>query len=197
MSAASPQIPRCFAYMRIPIKVHNAGSFVDDKLEQICVGVAYGLIKKADYAILESAAEGIKGVLARLGRDEDHFGLIHNDLCTHNIVFINGQACPIDYSDACFGYFYWDMIQSYDTPVYEQKKYWPHQRAHIEGYQSIRPLPKDFAADMQAFTALSDIRWVAGAVHILRSHRWLVETKMPFTVRVMKKYLGGTPFLFG
>ena len=76
-------------------------------------------------------------VAKNTARGRGVFGLIHSDLEPHNIIISDGQPCPIDVIDLGFGYYLSDILTvSRNLSANEQ-------RIFFQGYQEIRPLPKD------------------------------------------------------
>ena len=75
----------------------------------------------------------------------DVFGLIHLDLAPHNIIISEGQPCPIDMIQFGFGYYISDML----TLSHHLRE--TEQAIFFEGYQEVRPLPKDYLQHLALF----------------------------------------------
>ena len=71
------------------------------------------------------------------GEGRDVFGLIHLDLALHNIIVSEAEICPIDVVNLGFGYYLAD-VQTASSYFSEDERTF-----FFEGYQEIRPLPKD------------------------------------------------------
>ena len=79
------------------------------------------------------------------GKGREAFGLIHLDLAPHNIIISDGQPCPIDMIQFGFGYYISDILTlSRQLSEIEQAIF-------FEGYQEIRPLPKDYRQHLALF----------------------------------------------
>ena len=83
------------------------------------------------------------------GEGRDVFGLIHSDLEPHNIIVSEGQPCPIDVVQFGFGYYISDILTVLRHFTEDE------QAIFFEGYQEIRPLPKDYRQQLALF---EDIR---------------------------------------
>jgi Ser/Thr protein kinase RdoA (MazF antagonist) len=76
-----------------------------------------------------------------LGKGSDAFGLIHADLYPENVLYRNGQACPIDFEDCGYGYWLWDIAVA--LCEWAWKPDWERMRdAFHDGYAQIRTLPE-------------------------------------------------------
>ena len=83
------------------------------------------------------------------GEGRDVFGLIHLDLAPHNVIVSEVQLCPIDVVHLGFGYYLAD-VQTASSYLSEDERTF-----FFEGYQEIRPLPKDYRQQLALF---EDIR---------------------------------------
>jgi Ser/Thr protein kinase RdoA (MazF antagonist) len=83
------------------------------------------------------------------GEGRDVFGLIHLDLAPHNIVVSEAQLCPIDVVQLGFGYYLAD-VETVSSYLSEDERTF-----FFQGYQEIRPLPKDYRQQLALF---EDIR---------------------------------------
>ncbi|MGI2294231.1 phosphotransferase enzyme family protein [Paenibacillus sp. GXUN7292] len=57
----------------------------------------------------QAAADKILSELAVMHRNNQNYGLIHADLHTGNMVFIDEKPHPIDFGRSGYGYFLYDM----------------------------------------------------------------------------------------
>jgi Ser/Thr protein kinase RdoA (MazF antagonist) len=64
----------------------------------------------------------------------EHYGLIHADLHTGNIVTYNGQPSPIDFGRLGFGYYL------YDLAAILLELYPAERQSLLAGYERVRPL---------------------------------------------------------
>ena len=80
--------------------------------------------------------------LAEIPRASSHFGMIHADLVPENILLEDGQVRIIDFDDAGFGWYLFDIATALyfiqDDPNYEVAK-----SALITAYREVRPLPEE------------------------------------------------------
>ena len=100
----------------------------------------------------ERLMEGREVVLEKLlslEKSKDHFGLIHADLHTGNVVHHNGQACPFDFDDCGMGYHLYDIAIALGLRTNKAELV----KACVKGYRSVRPLSDDLLEFLPAFVA--------------------------------------------
>lgn len=97
------------------------------------------------WSLYQAAMEKIERQLESLPRTERNYGLIHADLHSGNIVFNDDQPSPIDFGRCGYGYFLYDMAGALLGLS-------PRQRQLlIQGYESVRNLDGDYAAQLEGF----------------------------------------------
>ena len=95
--------------------------------------------------------------LTRLSRDPSVYSLIHADMHPGNILVDGDRLTVIDFDDAGFGWHQYDIAV---VLTYWQTK--PNaaeiERAFLDGYRAVRPLPDDAPTAIPMFRL---IRWMA------------------------------------
>jgi len=95
--------------------------------------------------------------LTQLSRDPSVYSLIHADMHPGNILIDGDRLTVIDFDDAGFGWHQYDIAV---VLTYWQTK--PNaaeiERAFLDGYRAIRPLPDDAPTTISMFRL---IRWMA------------------------------------
>lgn len=114
-------------------------------------------LSPAERCLLLDSRERMHAWLARLGKDSSGYSLIHSDMHPGNILVDGERLTVIDFDDAGFG---WHL---YDIAVV--LTYWQNrpnaaaiERAFLDGYRAVRPLPDSAPASIQMFRL---IRWMA------------------------------------
>jgi Ser/Thr protein kinase RdoA (MazF antagonist) len=107
--------------------------------------------------LLLDAREGMHERLTRLSRDPSVYSLIHADMHPGNILVDGDRLTVIDFDDAGFGWHQYDIAV---VLTYWQTK--PNageiERAFLDGYRAVRPLPDDAPTAIPMFRL---IRWMA------------------------------------
>lgn len=92
----------------------------------------------------------LRAQLTEFGTDPDRFGLIHADFMPENILSDGDDIRVIDFDDAGFGWFMYDIATSVffqaDEPYFDDIV-----GALIEGYSSERELPEEHIAMLPVF----------------------------------------------
>ena len=96
-----------------------------------------------------------------MSRDPSVYGLIHADMHPGNILIDDGQLAVIDFDDAAWGWYAYDIavvLVHYqggpDLAAFE--------RAYLAGYRSVRPIAPEILALVPAFRlvrGLAQIGW--------------------------------------
>ena len=137
----------------------------------------------------------VLSVLNRLGTDPVHYGLIHEDLCPQNLILYRGRLSPIDFGNTVFGYYLWDVVQTFDTPAFNEPRFRPRFRAYFAGYRQVRPLPDDYPLVVQAIFAYWGISQVYDSV-VESPHAAQVvpKIKIPRALWLANRFVSGRPF---
>ena len=129
------------------------------------------------------------------GKGPDVYGLIHADLGTKaNVLFYGGEARAIDFDDAGFGYWMYDLAMSLSD--WEGEDFWPAFRdAQFEGYEEERSIPEDQLEQLELFQAAiraMEIFWgTAVTIRHPDSTYWMERRDRAW--RLIKRYLRENP----
>ena len=115
--------------------------------------------------------------------------MIHADLHEGNVVFRNGEPCPIDFGRCGFGYYAYDLAQAL-IGLY------PAQRSMLlDGYESMRLLPKESVSMLETFflqAVLENQAFHAGNPQEIPS----LKEQKGYILSAIRSYLAEEPFLF-
>lgn len=149
-----------------------------------------GTISVTDFALLETVAERIDGVMAALEKTPNNWGVIHADLNENNYIFYEGEPRPIDFSCCGFGYYLYDIAYTLGHLIPKNRK------SFLSGYQSIRQLPNNYQNILEAFFNAATIINFAFLASQPSEQDFLCEA-VPYVIdRHFSRYLKGEPFLF-
>jgi Ser/Thr protein kinase RdoA (MazF antagonist) len=138
----------------------------------------------------------VETVMEDWGKGIDFYGLIHADLGTKaNVVFHRREARPIDFDDAGFGYWMYDLAMP--LADWEGEDVWPaYREALLEGYTEIRSIPAEQLKQLELFLAAiraMEIFW--GTASVMRfpdSTYWIKRRDTAW--RHIKCYLKKNPY---
>jgi Ser/Thr protein kinase RdoA (MazF antagonist) len=107
-------------------------------------------LNEKERRLYEFSARKTADAVEQLGEGADVFGLIHADLHLGNVLFGAGEARPIDFDDAGFGHWLYDMaVVLHD---HRRKEDWPVWRdALLEGYAEECELPDGTDTYLETF----------------------------------------------
>ncbi len=162
---------------RILAKLHNQSQNRDDtaKIVRFSWDVEDLLGEKArwgdwrDYSYLkpeqkEIFADAERIILQRVknfGRTPEHFGLIHSDIHSTNLIIHEDKIQLIDFDDCGYGWYLYDIGCSLvKYPFIDGLT-----EAILEGYESVRPLTQEEKEALPTFLLLRRIvrfAWLAG-----------------------------------
>ena len=115
------------------------------------------LLSAAERGLLLETRERMHAWLARLGKEASGYSLIHSDMHPGNILVDGERLTVIDFDDTGFGWHHYDIAV---VLTYWQNK--PDaaaiERAFLDGYRAVRPLPDSALAEIEMFRL---IRWMA------------------------------------
>lgn len=136
----------------------------------------------------------VEQVMEDWGKGPDVYGLIHADLGTKaNVLFHDWEARPIDFDDAGFGYWMYDLA----IPLcdWEGEDVWPAYRdALLEGYTEMRSIPKEQLEKLELFQAAYravEIFWGTVCTMNRPSSTWTERRDQAW--RHIKRYLKENP----
>ncbi len=92
--------------------------------------------------LLRRSRDFARQALESYGQHADRFGLIHSDMNTDNIIYHDGELSLIDFDDAAFGWYMYDLASALIEyiPAADFAKL---KAALLKGYQSQRALTGD------------------------------------------------------
>jgi Ser/Thr protein kinase RdoA (MazF antagonist) len=95
----------------------------------------------------------VEQIMEDWGKGPDVYGLIHADMGTKaNVLFHGGEARAIDFDDAGFGYWIYDLAVPLSD--WEGEDVWPADRdALLEGYMEMRSISKEQLEQLELFQA--------------------------------------------
>ena len=115
------------------------------------------LLTAAERGLLLETRERMHAWLAQLGKEPSSYSLIHSDMHPGNILVDGERLTVIDFDDTGFGWHHYDIAV---VLTYWQSK--PDaaaiDRAFLDGYRAVRPLPDSALPAIQRFRL---IRWMA------------------------------------
>lgn len=131
---------------------------------------------------LVQAARGLQPALAGLPRSAAHFGWIHSDLHLWNLLFHQGRAGAIDFSDCGLGHHAQDLaavLQYLRYPwVGNHDRSADHPRLRDEllaGYTRWRPLPDAVLCQIELYTLarmINTVEWMVDQWPTLHHRPW-------------------------
>lgn len=133
---------------------------------------------------LEEACRIIKKRLARYGRNQNNWGLIHADLRLSNILVEDEQIKVIDFDDCGFGWYLHDMASA--ISFIEHKEIVPDLiNAWLKGYKKVMPFTDTDFEEIDTFILMRRLQLMA----------WLASHKesgpaADFSVGYLKGTLG-------
>lgn len=117
--------------------------------------------------VFAQVEDRVRDVFHQLDRMPMSFGVIHADFLPKNFLFTPSGVAAIDFDDLSWGYYLYDLAPS--LLLYKgEPRYAELRDAWLAGYASVRALPPDAAAYLEAFMAarhLASCRWQAGHLH--------------------------------
>ncbi|MGO3346086.1 MAG: phosphotransferase enzyme family protein [Marinomonas sp.] len=117
------------------------------------------LLTPEQKAKIEKAKAKATEILQGIEKKRDNYGLIHADFDPHNLMIEGDKIRPIDFDDAGFGWYMFELA----TALYFMQTE-PHydviKAATIEGYRSKRELPDDQLALLDLFLVLRSFTYL-------------------------------------
>jgi Ser/Thr protein kinase RdoA (MazF antagonist) len=114
--------------------------------------------------ILFAARDRVRERLLDFGTPSASYGLTHGDLVPDNILVDAGSVRVVDFDDCGDSWYAFELTTSV-FPLLGSPAYEPACDAYLEGYRSVRPLPREYLELMPAFLmarGLSYLGWPAG-----------------------------------
>jgi len=146
-----------------------------------------------DRATAIEARDRLRSELAALPTDRESFGVIHADLHVNNVLRSADGFVAIDFDDAGFGWYVWDIAVAFQSLVHADPPEVVEQagrNAFVTGYRSVHPLSDEEVEVADALCVargLSIIGWMDARPEIVpeadiaafavsataRARRWL------------------------
>jgi Ser/Thr protein kinase RdoA (MazF antagonist) len=107
------------------------------------------------------ARDALRVELDGLGRDRTRYGMIHADLHQDNLIVSGNRLTPIDFDDAAFGWFSFDLATTLQS-LRVRTDYALIRERLLSGYMSVRPLDtggRKLIESFQLVRALSIVGW--------------------------------------
>lgn len=111
-----------------------------------------------EVALMHRAADRVRRRLDTFGRSPDRFGLTHGDLMPDNVLVADGVPYVIDFDDAGYGWYLYDLATLLADKVVDPS-FAEVRGAWVEGYRAVAPLPDEH---LDALDALVMARLLLG-----------------------------------
>jgi len=120
-------------------------SYFEDVLQGLSPAIADGRIHKLDYEELSKSVSLLTDMMKDLDKSANFYGIIHADPHKGNMLYHEDEIRLIDFSFCAFGNYMFDL-----GICLSDMKVQLHQCC-LEGYQSIRALPKNHEQLIEGF----------------------------------------------
>ena len=151
--------------------------------------VSLGVIVQSDFDCIRMAADQILPTMAQLGTGPESWGLIHGDLIPSNIVFYQGVASPIDFSESSFGFYLYDIAVC-------MLRLGPHRRTFLDTYSERRTLPENARLLVETFLVAQFVEWLAFLSYLPERYDRAARGVPQIAAEVCTPFLNSIPFLF-
>lgn len=125
-------------------------------------------MSREDWSLFQDVVERAQAVFSRLDRVPRSTGLIHADFILLNCHFRRQggrwTVGVIDFDDLGWGYFLYDLAPLLGN-LFDYPGYLPRRDAFLEGYRSVRELPRELEAELPVLMAARHAAaclWAAG-----------------------------------
>lgn len=135
--------------------------------------------------LIQLVRNRIRDQLSKYDKESEHYGFIHADLVADNVLVSNGHVRVIDFDDAGFGWYLFDIA----TVLYmflNDPGYQLVYDALISGYRSERELTDETLEDLPLFLAARSTTYL-GWLHT-RSETETAQESTPMKVEKACKY---------
>lgn len=171
------------------------GLWGDDTGTNYAADEVWPMIPRRYFEAFREVTTRAERVMDDWGTGPNVYGLIHADLGTKaNVLFYGGEARAIDFDDAGFGYWAYDLAMP--LADWEGETFWPAFRdALLEGYAETRDIPEWQLEQLELFQAAiraMEIFWgTAGIMRNPASTYWLNRREEAW--RLARRYLKENP----
>jgi Ser/Thr protein kinase RdoA (MazF antagonist) len=146
-------------------------------LSRLLRGVDRDIFSEEVYLTLRATNRKILEEISQVPNDLEHWGMIHADLHVGNFLVHDGQVVPIDFSFCGFGHYLFDLsvclaggLRADLRPVF------------LEGYRSVRELPDDDLAVVNAYALAGRLSYYAFQIDNPAERDWL-RRRLPEVAR--------------
>lgn len=159
-------------------------------LNQLKQLVNLEFISNEAFVHVEESAHQIAKVIQSHKREQCDWGIIHSDLHESNYVFYEDIARPIDFSNCGYGFYLFDMAETFLHLSLENRKIF------IESYSKVNPLQENYLELLEAFFIWSIIRTFGFHSLNPNEHQPLADSFPSVIQDYFVKYSKGENFLF-
>ena len=127
----------------------------------------------------------IKLSMDELGYMPSNFGIIPSDLHFSNILLNDKNLSVIDFDDAGFGHYLFDIGTTFNEFADYEQRYTSMVESFIQGYQSQRTLPQNWQKLLEYFRGVAAVayaEWVFSP-----ENEWVTNQKMSFGISSLKQ----------
>lgn len=158
-------------------------------LNQLKQLVNLDLISSEVFVHVEESAHKIANLIQNHKRLPSNWGIIHSDLHESNYVFYEDTPRPIDFSNCGYGFYLFDMAETFMHLSSENRK------VFISSYSKVNQLQENYFELFEAFFIWSIIRTFA--FHSLNpNEQQSLATNFPSVIEnYFRKFLNGENFL--
>lgn len=149
------------------------------RLETLCTALSNTELDKSDLNRLRLDANHIITYFAQLDRKQNMFGVIHADFHSGNYLLCDEKVCIIDFDRCGFGFYLYDLALAL-MELEEQQ-----QKAFLQGYETVKPLPADYTNLKQLFLCLAYLDNLGFLVANLEELAFVVG-ELPFAVEALR-----------
>jgi Ser/Thr protein kinase RdoA (MazF antagonist) len=107
------------------------------------------VLAAAELALMHRAADCVRRRLGAFGRAPDRFGLTHGDLMPDNVLVADGMPHVIDFDDAGYGWYLYDLATLLADKVVDAS-FATVRDAWVEGYRTVASLPDEHLQQLDA-----------------------------------------------
>ncbi|MEW5867916.1 MAG: phosphotransferase [Chloroflexota bacterium] len=171
-------------------RTRRDAAYFQEMLENLRRVAAQSPIQASDLEIFSQSVSILVQEMAQLPEIAPFYGLIHADLHKGNLLLHAGQVRPIDFSFCSFGHFTFDLAIALSDMRPELRQ------AALESYQAVRPLPENYARQIEGFFVGS----MLGTIYFIASRpveqEWVGRRVPQIAEDYARKYNQGIPFWF-
>lgn len=142
-------------------------------------------------ALLSQLDEAVRGRLAGLSHDREHFGLIHADLRLANLLVEGERTGIIDFDDCGFGWYLFDLAAA--LSFLEERPDAPELVAcWLAGYRKVAEVPAAMEAEIPTFIMLRRLQLIGWVGYQRQRLDFAREIAPQFTIdscRLAEDYL--------